>query len=158
MKRALGPVLLGVLVLAAVVPFVLPWKDGRPLLDYRQLRWPALPDIRLPAADTDQAAQAPVTVYKWRDAAGAWQFGGSPPDNGVPFETVSIDPGANRLQGIDPARADVVTTAHSAASPPTDVADAYSPARIQQTLEAAREVQSALNRRVEEQAALLHAR
>jgi hypothetical protein len=155
MRRALGPLLLGLLILAAAVPFVLPLRDGRPLLDYRRIDWPHLPDIPGPVLGGDAAPAAAVTVYKWRGDDGEWQFGGSPPAAGVPFETVSVDPEANRVEGIRSAPAEPVM---APAAAPTGAAGAYSPARIQRTLDEAREVQSLLNQRAQQQAEVLRAR
>ena len=154
MRRALGPLLLGVLILAAAVPFVLPLKDGRPLLDYRRIDWPTLPDIRMPATGGDVTPATPVTVYKWRGADGEWQFDSHPPAGGVPFEAVSVDPGANLVEGIRPAPADPVTVPVA----PAAVGEAYSPGGFQRTLEEAREVQSLMNQRAEDQADALRAR
>lgn len=152
MNRAFARILLGTVVVAAVVPFVLPLRDGRPLLDYRQIRLPGLPEIEMPAAGGDATAAAPVTFYKWRGPEGEWQFGNTPPAQGIPFEIVSVDPGANLYQGIS-APAPAAATPPSA---PATVAETYSPARVQQALDQARKVQSMMNQRASDQEAVLH--
>ena len=31
-----------------------------------------------------------TTAYKWRDAQGRWQITGSPPESGIPYETITV--------------------------------------------------------------------
>lgn len=38
----------------------------------------------------------PVTVYRWRDSSGVWQYGNEPPAGSV-YEAVEIDPDTNQL-------------------------------------------------------------
>lgn len=150
--RTLARLLLGILVIAVAVPFVLPLRDGKPLLDYRRIRLPDLPELSLPRPGPEGDAAAAVTFYKWRDTDGGWQFDSNPPAPGIPFEIITVDPGANAIQGINAAPPEVESPA--AAAPPT-LTETYSPEDIQEVLGKAREVQSLMNRRAEEQASVL---
>lgn len=158
MSRTFVRALLGALVLAGVIPFVLPLRDGKPLLDYRLLSAPELPRLTLPDGET---ASAPVTVYKWRGADGEWQFGNAPPAQGTRFEVVTVDPEANLIQALKPqaavaAPADPATP--PAGSPIGNPIDAYSPANIQQTLDKAQAARSAMDRHTAAQEAMLDGR
>ncbi len=148
MKRSLTPILLGTLVIAGVVPFILPLKNGKPLLDYRQIRAPSLPDIGVAEFGTNSVNQEPVTVYKWRGTDGEWQFGSNPPGNGIPVDVVRIE----LDQTVSSPPPDAGTGAPAGAS--DTVADVYSPTRIQHTIEQARQVQSMLNQRAKDQEAM----
>ncbi len=91
--------LLALLVLAGAVPFVLPLRDGKPLLSWSDIKLPKLPvevpDVSLPA---DSSSPQEVALYRWRDADGVIQFSNEPPPPGIAFESVSIDPNANIVQ------------------------------------------------------------
>ncbi|MFA5529216.1 MAG: DUF4124 domain-containing protein [Thiohalomonadaceae bacterium] len=147
MNRVIARILLGTLFLAVAVPFVLPLKQGKPLLDYRQLSLPGLPDI--PRMDTDSAPPSAVTVYRWRGTHGEWHFGNVPPAQDIPVEVVRIDPDANTFQGHSAVPARV---------PPVTVPGAYSAERIQQAFSQTREAQALMNSRAAEQEAVLQAR
>jgi hypothetical protein len=161
LKRTLVRSLLGALVLAGVVPFVLPLRDGRPLLDYRTLRAPALPRLALPDIGTGEAGSAPVTLYKWRGAEGEWQFGNAEPPAGTPFERLTVDPGANLIQALRPelpAAAPADPAASAGGLPIASPLDAYSPAKVQQTMDGAHAARAAMDRHSAAQEALLNGR
>lgn len=78
-------------VAAAAALFLLPVRDGRPLLDWRELAAPALEQLGLPAPERR------VTAYRWRDEQGAWHYSTERPPPGTEYETVRVDPDANVL-------------------------------------------------------------
>ncbi len=119
------------LVAAAALPFVLPLREGKPLLDWRKLTLPAPPLPTLGAPDA-----GPVSVYRWQDAQGQWQFSNEPPPEGMSYELQIIDPDANlmaRLPQQVPGSRPPVT--EPTAAPLAGVAGAL------ETLEGARNVQ-----------------
>lgn len=97
--------LLLILVLAAAFLFFYPMKNGKPLLSLDKLRTQNLPDISLPDVKLPtlrgDSASGQVTVYKWKDASGNWQFSNEPPPDGTPYQTTAVDPNANLIQGMD---------------------------------------------------------
>lgn len=139
---------------AVVAPFVLPLKNGRPLLDPPAMpSVPKLPDLSSFEAAGGEAPQ-PVAVYRWRDEQGLLQLSHTPPPPGVPFETVAVNPAAtNTLPG--------------AAAPKPAAAPAASPDAIPSPLEAysgagrlvqdARNIQSVLEERKAQQERQLEA-
>ncbi len=100
-------ILLLILVVAAVIPFVYPWKDGKPLLSWSDIRLPQGPAIELPELpemalpgkeDSPRAPHQPVKLYRWQDAEGGIQFSNELPPVGVTFEIVEVNPEANLIQ------------------------------------------------------------
>jgi hypothetical protein len=85
------------LALAVLIPFTLPLKDGKPLLAWNDVKLPAALKLRLPqwADGNTQEVPAQVTVYRWRDGQGVWQYGSSPPADGRPYESRTLDTAAN---------------------------------------------------------------
>ena len=69
-----------ILVGAVVAPYFMKGRDGQPLMDAKELI-PKLPT-------------APVTVYRWKDEFGVWQFGEEPPA-GADAEPMVVDSEAN---------------------------------------------------------------
>lgn len=108
--------LLLLLILAGVLPFIFPWQ--KPLLSWRSLSLPgmpkmeaSLPEIReiIPASSQDTAPEAEssqVTVYRWRDKQGNWQFSNEAPHQGEKYEQMLIDPNTNLLQAESPDSAE----------------------------------------------------
>ena len=156
--RKMSRMLLLLLIFAAVVPFVYPLKNGKPLLSLDQLNLPSLPDISLPDISLPEVSSpsgpsgnesAPVTAYKWRDAGGNWQFGGEPPQ-GVPYETVVLDPNANLIQGVKPAPEVPPEKPQQTeeASPTGDgeVVFGYTPEKIEAMMEKTREVRDSMEK------------
>lgn len=102
--------LLMVLVIAAIVPFTLSLRDGRPLLSLADLRRPQLPELpamKLPqlaltgASEEPRKAGGEVIIYRWRGGDGSWQFCNEAPPAGIPYESIAVDPDANLIQGVD---------------------------------------------------------
>jgi len=88
-------------VIVGIFPFILPLKDGKPLLKWsdismpKQLKVPALSDLPdmpdLPDVSDlySGSSDVSVTVYKWRDANGNWHFGDAPPAD-VSYERITV--------------------------------------------------------------------
>ncbi len=112
--------LLLLLILAAIIPFTLPLKNGQPLLSWSELSWRDLPTAALPSLPELPAVFTPtpappsrsgeVTSYKWQDSSGQWQISDRPPASGR-YETVTVNANANLIQGAKSA-----TTAPAAPS------------------------------------------
>lgn len=60
-----------VVIAACIGPFFIKGPDGKPLL--------SLDDLK-PSGEPESVAPAPVTVYKWQDENGVWQFSSDPVD------------------------------------------------------------------------------
>lgn len=135
--------LLLLFVFSAVFPFVYPWQDGKPLLSLNQLKLPALPE--LPWSNTDRADQ-PVTVYKWQDAEGSWQFGNEPPQ-GVAYESRELDPNTNLLAGVEaaPSATPVTTEGKLPVQTGTELVYGYTPDKIEAMMEKTRQVRDSMN-------------
>lgn len=92
--------ILGVVLLAAgalVLSLITLGPGGGPLLRPADLADPATAAAKLRARFGD----APVKVYKWRDAAGRWHYDERPPPAGTPYEIIEVDPKANLLPAVD---------------------------------------------------------
>lgn len=131
-------VLLLLLAVAAVGLFALPLRNGQPLLTPDDLP-PAL-RTALPARLQPAATPAVVTIYRWRDAQGIWQYGSSPPPDGRPYESHNVDTAANA--DLFPAAPSTgkpsgnrTTTVEPAPSAPTTP---YSTERVQKLFDDAR--------------------
>lgn len=104
------------LVLGVGGLFVIKDMDGRPLLRFDDLRWPAMSLPELPnvkqlftkAEDALPPGKPPqdraVKVYKWKDAKGVWHFSDAPNPQGT-SATLDVDPDTNVVPGrpADPA-------------------------------------------------------
>jgi len=97
LARKLITLLFLLLALAVLVPFTLPLKDGKPLLSWHDVKLPSTAALQLPqwAQGGSREAPAQVTVYRWRDGNGVWQYGSAPPADGRPYESRTIDTAAN---------------------------------------------------------------
>lgn len=93
-SRTLFKLLLLLLVLASLL-FITPLHEGKPLLNWSQVAWPTLPTPALPAAPIQAEPTAPVTIYRWRDAHGVWQYGSTPPTDGSAYESRTVETTAN---------------------------------------------------------------
>lgn len=111
MRRYLRTLLL-LLLFAALFPFVFPWKDGKPLLSWSELRMPALsrgglpalPALTLPQPEQGRTANQPVQLYRWRDGDGVMQFSNELPPAGVVYEVVEVNPDSNLIPALPPAK------------------------------------------------------
>lgn len=153
--RRLMLTLISLLILAAIIPFALPLKDGRPLLDWRQLTLPSLPslpsvsmpEVALPGSGSDEPAS--VTVYRWRDSDGVWQFGSAPPSTGA-YETVTVDPNTNLIAAPAPAPVAPPKAAEPVAArkEPT-IESPYSPDGVKKMMDDAKRVRDMMEDRNE---------
>ena len=101
MKKLYYRALLTIVVLACAMPFVMKGKDGRPLLQFSELK---MPNLAVPGKEsighlTDTferdgpAGQSDkVTVYRWKDDQGIWHFSNKGnPDGHSETVQVSVD-------------------------------------------------------------------
>lgn len=118
--RSLITSMLIVLVIAAVIPFTVPVKDGKPLLQFKMptLGTPKLPDVSLPSLGGEEKRNPEVEVYRWKDANGVWQYSNTPPQ-GVKYETQTVQADANLIQGLaaQPSASTPVQTPQGDAQP-----------------------------------------
>lgn len=145
--------LLLLLVFAAVVPFVYPMKNGKPLLSLDRLELPSLPELSLPdipLLSQEKTAETGTltTAYKWRDPRGNWQFGSEPPRDG-PYETLQLDPNVNLIQGEKAAPEPAPEGAGAAQKAPSQADDGevvfgYTPAKIEAMMEKTHQVKEAM--------------
>lgn len=89
--------LLLLLTVAALVAFMLPLRGGKPLLDWHALELSELSTSRLPdwIGDHEHTSPRQITIYRWRDSAGIWQYGAEPPADGTAYESRRIDSDTN---------------------------------------------------------------
>ena len=103
--------LLMLLLFAAIFPFVYPWKDGKPMLSWSDIRMPTMPEITLPElpkpGEATRESNQPVTLYRWQGPDGSTQFGSEPPAEGINYEVVAVNPDANLIQALPPSEAPV---------------------------------------------------
>ncbi len=156
--------LLTLLLFAAIFPFVYPWKDGKPLLSWSEIKVPempevALPRVALPTAGTESiASEQLVTLYRWQDADGSIQFSNEPPAEGIAYEVVEVNPDANLLPAV---------AASSSVEPPPPATEeghrgvllpsplTVSPAEALQLVEDARQLRHSSQERLHQHEALI---
>ena len=152
-------VLLLLLIFAGVVPFVLPLKDGKPLLEFSwsNIKTPSLPQIpNLPnlnlGADKDEAGRE-VEIYRWQDAEGNWQFSNIAPSH-QDYQTMKVAPDANLIQGEaatvkkEPIAA---KTSEKSTTTPSSPLSAVNPHAVNKLLQDSKSIENTLQQRHEEQ-------
>ena len=164
LMRKLISILIMILVIASIAPFMLPLKNGEPLLKWSQLSIPGLPQFPDLSALTDlfktkpENRSIPVTSYKWLDSEGNWQLSDTPPKNGR-YETVIVDPNTNLLQADIPAPKIVAPPStpvkDTSAQPAYSPAMAYDPEKVSAIMDSARNVEKILQQRKAQQDKLL---
>ena len=104
--------MLSLLVTAGVAPFVLPLKDGKPLLEFQapDLKMPPIPELpELPnLSETTGGESEPnrqVSFYQWKDSNGLTQITSTPPPTGE-YRTIKVNPNANMIQALPTAAAE----------------------------------------------------
>lgn len=171
MKRLITLILI-IAIGAGIAPFILPLKDGEPLLEPPEVSLPELPPIHLPdipgtestdhKARSDDTPPGKVAVYRWQDADGQWHFSSAPPE-GVAAEKVHVSTRINIMPApeesgtskYDPEQSRTspqwapVTSVQSA--PASKGANPYSMEGAQQLLEKARNVQELVDQRKAQQ-------
>lgn len=137
MRRKLIKLMLLLLLLAAVVSYTLPLRDGKPLLSLSDIELPALPEVRLPQSIDigGDGATGPVTFYRWRDRDGIWQYGSAPPPEGIPYESRTVDTTGTVLPSAPAAKTD---QADGTPGGTTDAPSPYSADGIRKLFEDAR--------------------
>ncbi|MBV1878599.1 MAG: DUF4124 domain-containing protein [Pseudomonadales bacterium] len=95
-------VMMLILMLAVVGLFFIKTPDGEPVLSPGDL----LPD----APETSRYSAEPITVYKWRDEAGVWQFSNDPVDGQLAAEVLQLDGKINIMPAVklSPKRQEVI--------------------------------------------------
>ena len=151
--KKISRLLLLLLVFAAIVPFVYPMKNGKPLLSLDQFKLPSLPEMSLPdislSSQEKTAETGTVTAYKWQDGQGNWFFGSEPPQ-GIRYELMELDPNANLIQGLKAApepvtQAEASTTEMAAQPGNGEVVFGYTPEKIEAMMEKTRQVKDAMD-------------
>jgi len=159
--------MLALLVVAVVIPFTLPLKDGGPLLKWSDIKMPGAPHIpELPKlsifnnSGSQEVVSTPVTTYKWRDSEGNWHISDTPPNN-IVYEMVTVDPNTNVIQALKSPPVVEKHTALPAIEEPTQPtyspAMAYNPEKVSEVMDSARNVENLLQQRKEQQDKLLQA-
>jgi hypothetical protein len=148
-SRTLFKLLLLLLVVASLL-FITPLHEGKPLLSWSQVAWPTLPTPTLPAAPIQAEPTAPVTVYRWRDQHGVWQYGSTPPPDGSPYESRTVETTANAalFPPAAPRTADKAATTAPAPDPaPAAAPSPYSLDAVKQLFDDARKLRDQGNAR-----------
>jgi hypothetical protein len=154
--------LLLLLLAAGVFPFFYPW--GNPMLSWQELELPELPpldlEMELPTLGQTESAKAPpVTVYRWRNADGSWNFSSTPPQGEVAYQSMQLDPNANLIQGL-PAEGEETTAAKAETTERSGEKESwegfsYSTEDVRQLMGQAREARDALEQHNERQAEMI---
>lgn len=165
--RRLIRMLLLLLIFAALFPFVYPWKNGKPMLSWSDIKMPTMPPLNLPELPAlslpggDEATREPhqpVKLYRWQGPDGSMQFSNQLPPEGVSYEVVEVNPDANMIQPMEesggetnvrPETTDQPATSLSIPSPLT-----ISPGETLQLIEDARNVRQLSEERLQQQEAL----
>ncbi len=114
--RRLIASLLALLIIAAILPFVLPLGEGgKPLLELPRFSAPTLPEVD-PRQWLEEQPDSEVTVYRWRDAEGNWHYGERPPE-GVAYEERVLDTNTNLIQAPPSSRPEPAPAPSSPANP-----------------------------------------
>ena len=102
MKGALSFISL-LVVAGVVIPFALPIKDGKPLLNISDIKLPETPDLAdISLPEFGSATSSTTMVYQWVDQNGQMQFSNTPPPEGVMFQTKSVDGNVNTIKSVKP--------------------------------------------------------
>lgn len=142
-SRLLITSLLLVLIAAFVIPFTVPIKDGKPLLEFKMpdMATPKLPDISLPDINMGDKEQSnsQVEMYRWKDADGVWQFSNTPPQ-GIAYDVQTVDTNTNIIEAVptEVKASEPVKEESGQISP----VSALSPSQALKTMEDAKKVQS----------------
>lgn len=157
----IAPMLLIVLIIAAIAPFALPLKNGEPLLKWSDISMPKLPSIpklpTLPNLNSDEKEKsAPITTYKWKDANGNWHLGDTPPVD-FEYETVITDPNTNLIQGSTATFSETPSAPVKERPMPSTYSPtmAYDSEKVGKIIDSARNIDKLLQQRKEQQDQLL---
>jgi len=148
-------ILLLLLILAGTLPFFFP--PGRPLLSWKSIETPKLPDIdvSMPSFDSkEEATTRPVTVYRWKDSQGGWHYSNQAPEGDVAYERMSVNPDTNMVPAEPVAQAEAPAPEGQEIQSANEEFD-YSPEEVLRLKEKAREARDKMERRYKEQEELL---
>lgn len=155
MRRLIRTLLL-LLLFAVIFPFTYPWKDGKPMLSWSDLKMPEMPEVEVPEialpGSEEQAREAhqPVSLYRWQDSEGGVQFSNEPPPEGMAYQRVEVNPDANLLQAPPPAVDDEndASQARPSSSPSMPSPLTVSPGEALQLIEDAHEIREMSEQRL----------
>jgi hypothetical protein len=161
--------LIASLVIAVLLPFtLLKGKDGRPLMSLDAIKAPelSLPDMPdLPDADLGKVLPKDGgrqdIVYKWKDAKGEWHFSSTPPPQGTEYSVKGYDPNTNLIQSVKPKAEEIAPNKEPEPNPqvsvkaPGKIGNPYSPEKIENLFNDAKNVQNLLDERLKQQEALM---
>jgi len=173
MKR-FAKMLIAVLVIALLLPFtLLKGKDGSAMLNVRDLNFLSfsLPELSMPdfilsdlpglpgriSSSEEGLMTENDVIYKWTDANGNLQFSNHRPPEDIVYTLKGYDPNLNVIQAVE-------TRATSSEAVPEleskkkvtsakDIDSPYSLEKIEKLFEDANNIESLLNKRMENQAA-----
>lgn len=143
--------LITLLIAAGVIPFFYPWHD--PLLSWREVKLPQLPELEAPDLPAISTGDDTVTVYRWQDSSGGWHFGNEPPAGGSEYQRLQIDPNTNVVQAVpQPAgeKSEQASEQSANQAPPTEKLG-YSAEDILQLVGQAKGARDAMAQRMEQQ-------
>lgn len=133
----------------------LPWSH-LPRLTKPDLKLPALPE--LPELSASPGGGEVLPVYKWRNEEGVWHYTTDLPPEGVDYQIIDLDPGANSVEGWSDMHRRAAARREADAgqtqpSRPTGEKDPalYSPSGVKKLFDDAREVRDRLEQRGQEQ-------
>lgn len=161
-RRRIIKLLLMLLVFSGILPFVYPF--GRPLLSLQTLSLANLKAIEksLPELPTlpigDRRSGDTVTIYRWRDNNGNWSFGSEPPQ-GVKYETFSVNPDANLIQGLaqgEDKEKTETTTIQSDDGGKTVSVMGYSAEDVSKIMQSAKEARAAMEQRYKKEESIIN--
>ncbi len=133
-----------IVILACVGPFFIEGPDGEPLLRIEDFM-PSSPDL------PDVAPAEPVTVYKWQDENGVWQFSTEPVE-GVDAETMELDGSVTVMEALDPRELRRLQ-GDEPESPSFNLPSGLmtvAPDKVEEMMDAANNLQSTIDERKEE--------
>jgi len=154
------------LIIAVLLPFtVLKGKDGKPLMSFSDLKAPDIkvPEVdlpgALPASQPKDSMQGKDVVFQWRDAQGNLHFSSKPPRDGSEYSIKGYDPTQNLIQSVKPKveapKVDSVQIKTELPESKADVGSAYSPEKVKQLMDDAKNVEQLLQQRMKQQEALI---
>lgn len=148
-----------------MLPFTfLKGKDGKPLMNFGNLKLPELSMPDLPKSsgsnnDVTISSGSPNSIYEWKDAEGNLQFSNSPPAEGIEYTVREYDPNTNVIQSIElPAEETEASTepqTNQKIISSEDPSDVYSPEGVKKLIDDAKNIENILNDRLKKQQATI---
>lgn len=136
-------IIIFIVILACAGPFFISGPDGEPLMTLDDLM-PAAPDV------PDIVPAAPVTVYKWQDENGIWQFSTEPVEGA---ETMELDGQVTVMDSLDPKdlqRLSGESTAKPAAFKIPSGVTTVAPDQVEKMMESVNSMQDTVDERKQE--------